>query len=142
MKTANPGRLPANNFDFLRFAFASLVILSHSYPLATGTEDREPLALATHGQLTLGALAVDCFFIISGFLILHSWQSNPAPLDYLRKRVLRIYPAFLIVAALDAFVVTPLFSTSGFQNIDAAFVTRFVLNALRLDPSVPGPAFP
>jgi peptidoglycan/LPS O-acetylase OafA/YrhL len=141
MKTAAPARLPANNFDFLRFAFASLVVLSHSYPLATGTEAQEPLALATRGQLTFGALAVDCFFIISGFLILHSWLSNPTPVDYLRKRVLRIYPAFLVVAVIDAFIVAPLFSTAGFTAVGSDFVTRFVLEALRLDATVPGPAF-
>ena len=49
--------------------------------------------LATGGQLTLGTLAVDCFFIISGFLILHSWLAQPDARRYLTKRVMRIYPA-------------------------------------------------
>ncbi len=137
-----PTSLARNNFDFLRFFFASLVVLSHSYPLATGSEAREPLSLATHGQLTFGALAVDCFFIISGFLILHSWLVQPEPLRYLRKRTLRIYPAFLWVAALDAFVVTPLFSTAGYAAIGSDFYASFVLNALRLLPLTPGPSFP
>jgi peptidoglycan/LPS O-acetylase OafA/YrhL len=141
MTTRLTSPLPTNNFDFLRFAFASLVVLSHSYPLASGSEAREPLMLATRGQLTLGTLAVDCFFIISGFLILHSWLAQPDPLRYLTKRVMRIYPAFLIVATLDAFVVAPVFSTAGYQLVDPQFVARFVLNALRLEALTPGPSF-
>ena len=67
-----------NNFDFLRFFFASLVILPHSFPLGSGNADGEPLIRFTNGQLTLGALAVDCFFVISGFLISQSWCCGTA----------------------------------------------------------------
>ena len=140
--STRPAPLPANNFDFLRFFFASLVVFSHSFPLSSGNELHEPLSLATGGQLTFGTLAVDCFFIISGFLILHSWQAQPDPMRFLAKRVLRIYPAFLIVAALDAFVVAPLFSREGYQTIDGDFVVRFIPDALRLLSITPGSAFP
>jgi peptidoglycan/LPS O-acetylase OafA/YrhL len=58
-----------NNFDSIRMALAVLVIFSHSYPLGTGSEIREPLVLLTHKQVTAGHMAVDLFFIISGFLI-------------------------------------------------------------------------
>jgi len=135
-------RLPANAFDFLRFVLASLVVLSHSYPLSTGTEAHEPLAIATHGQITFGALAVDSFFVISGFLILHSWRSDPRALPFLRKRILRIYPAFLVAAAIDAFIVTPAFSKGGLSVLDGEFVGRFAWNAVRLLAITPGPAFP
>src|SRR5689334_11108413 len=135
-------RLPPNAFDFLRFVLASLVVLSHSYPLATGTEAHEPLALVTHGQITFGALAVDSFFVISGFLILHSWRSDPRPVPFLRKRVLRIYPAFLVAATIDAFIVAPAFSRNGWSVIDGEFVGRFAWNAVRLLAITPGAAFP
>lgn len=36
-----------NNFDFLRLFFASLVIISHSFPLA-GVRDLEPTAKVSH----------------------------------------------------------------------------------------------
>ena len=141
MKLPLRDRLPQNNFDFIRFAFASLVVFSHSVPLGTGSEAAEPFAIASRGQLTFGALAVDCFFIISGFLVLHSWQSRPEAGAFLRKRILRIYPAFLIVAIIDAFVVTPAFSTQGFAGVDASFVARFTAEAARLLAVTPGPAF-
>lgn len=60
-----------NNFDFLRFVAASLVIISHSSAL-TGN-GAEPFALLTKGQETFGGLAVGVFFIISGYLICASY---------------------------------------------------------------------
>ena len=62
------GETGANNFDVLRFALASLVIFSHSFPLLQGDNRREPLSVLTGGQTDLGKLAVDGFFLISGFL--------------------------------------------------------------------------
>ena len=138
-------RTPAhgrNNFDFLRFVLASLVVYSHSFPLATGTEADEPLARMTKGQLTFGSLAVDAFFILSGFLIAQSWISGPRAGDFLKKRVRRIYPGFLVAATLGAFVIGPLFSTAGYAVIDASFVAGFLGKALRLIAVAPGPAFP
>ncbi len=133
------GRL--NNFDFLRFFFALLVVFSHSYPLATGSEAAEPLALFSQGQMTFGALAVDCFFIISGFLITQSWSNRPHVLAFLEKRVRRIYPGFLMAAALGAFVVPALFSAPGVAWLNADLVTRFLANAPRLIAITPHGAF-
>jgi peptidoglycan/LPS O-acetylase OafA/YrhL len=130
-----------NNFDFLRFFFASLVIFSHSYPLGTGTEALEPLALYTHGQMTLGALAVDCFFIISGFLISQSWNADPRIFKFLKKRIRRIYPGFIVASAICAFVLTPLFSNQGSSFITLPFVASFFGHVLRLLDIYPGPAF-
>jgi len=62
-----------NNIDALRLILAVLVLFSHCYPLATGSEQDEPLFVFSRGQLTLGGLAVDCFFILSGYLIVQSW---------------------------------------------------------------------
>ncbi len=78
-----------NNFDFLRLLFASLVIVSHSYIL-TGNTD--PLAWATHNQVSFGGLAVDIFFIMSGYLILNSVKFSHSPQSYLWKRLLRLFP--------------------------------------------------
>lgn len=130
-----------NNFDFLRFLFASLVVFSHSFPLGTGSEDLEPLALFTRRQLTFGSLAVDCFFIISGFLISHSWVSRPRPWLFLQKRIRRIYPGFIAAVLIGAFVITPLFSVAGSTGITFAFVLEFVGKTSRLLQATPGPAF-
>ena len=132
---------PGNNFDFLRFALASLVVLSHSFPLATGTEHDEPLAWLTNGQLTFGALAVDGFFVISGFLVLQSWRRDPRTVPFLRKRILRIYPGFLVAAVLGAFVIAPAYRSLPHPPLDADFVGRFLFDAVRLQADIPWPSF-
>jgi len=47
------------------------------------------------GTQPLGAMAVDGFFLLSGFLIVQSWATDPNLGRFLLKRVLRIYPAFI-----------------------------------------------
>ena len=102
-----------NNIDFLRLVLATLVIWSHSYALLLGDNDREPLYVATGGQRTGGELAVDGFFILSGFLIARSWVSSRGLGDYLRRRVLRIYPGFLMAVAFSVLIAGPLLASNS-----------------------------
>jgi peptidoglycan/LPS O-acetylase OafA/YrhL len=99
-----------NNFDFLRFLAATLVILSHSYVLTGSTF--EPLASATSGFDTLGGLGVSIFFVMSGFLVTQSWAQDPRPRAFFGKRLLRIVPA-LWAAILVVCVLGSLASTLG-----------------------------
>ncbi len=96
-----------NNFDLIRLGAALLVLFSHSFPLL-GRAD-EPLRSFT-GYDTFGTLAVEIFFIISGMLITKSWMDSPRIGGFLRKRVLRIFPAFAVVTLLSVFVLGPLFT--------------------------------
>lgn len=101
----------ANNFDFLRFLFAAIVIFSHSFALC-GVGKSEPLSVLSGGQTYTAEIAVDGFFVISGFLITASWLRRPKWSEYLQKRVLRIYPGFLVVCLLCAFLVGPIGAVS------------------------------
>jgi peptidoglycan/LPS O-acetylase OafA/YrhL len=102
---AYPGTLHGkNSFDLLRLIFASLVLLSHSFELLDGNRGREPLTRVFH-TISFGELAVDFFFILSGFLITMSWDKNPKAFDFLKKRILRIYPAFIIAFLISTVVV-------------------------------------
>lgn len=92
-----------NNFSTLRLVFASAVIFSHSPFILTGDTSREPHI----GRETLGGLAVDGFFLVSGYLIAKSFDQDGNLLDFFRKRILRIYPAFLVNMLLLLFVVAP-----------------------------------
>ena len=76
----------SNNFDLLRLILALLVIYSHSYILGTGFGANEPLSAMTHGQVDWGAIAVDGFFFISGYLITSSYERSKSLFNYLRKR--------------------------------------------------------
>jgi len=96
-----------NNFDFIRLFLAVLVIFSHSYPLGTGSEVAEPFNVLTRHQVTGGHIAVDLFFVISGFLITASFERSTSIGSYLKKRFLRIYPGFIVAMSLAVLVVLP-----------------------------------
>lgn len=87
-----------NNFNLLRVIAATLVLFSHSFVLATGRKDAEPLATAL--GTTPGGIAVDIFFITSGFLVTASLLSRACARDFIRARVLRIYPALAVAILL------------------------------------------
>lgn len=132
-------RFRENNFDFLRLALAVLVILSHSYYLASGNEDAEPLMRASRGQIEMGSVAVNFFFVISGFLITHSWLRARGLRDFLKRRVLRIYPAFVVAMLFCALVVAPIAVSDFPELLTARRLRNFVFQTITLNPfSVPG----
>lgn len=94
-----------NNFDFMRFIAACLVIFSHSMVLSGISFD--PYEVLT-GIEKSGALAVNIFFVISGFLITKSWVSKPEFTHYFKNRILRIIPGLAVTAFFCAFIVGPL----------------------------------
>ncbi len=90
-----------NNFDFLRLLFAALVVVHHCYPLS-GFSEQDPLFEFTHHTLSYSYLGVRGFFIISGYLIFQSLFRSENIVDYLVKRLLRIYPALIVVLIVSA----------------------------------------
>ena len=95
---AERSRSRENNFDVLRLVAASLVLVAHCWAL-TGRGD------PTFVGAGLVALGVPIFFAISGFLIARSWQLDPRPGAFVVKRVLRLWPALLVVLAFCALVL-------------------------------------
>ena len=100
-----------NNFDTLRFLAALSVIFSHAFLIAQGTTANEPLNLLTGNQCMLGLAGVFVFFAISGFLVTQSFEQTRGPWRYLAKRCLRIFPAFIVILVLTAFVLGPVVTT-------------------------------
>lgn len=62
-------------------------------------------------SITFGEMAVDGFFIVSGFLIVQSFQNSRSILDYLEKRCRRIFPAF-ICCSFIVIAISPLLHSS------------------------------
>lgn len=101
-----------NNFNLLRLLAASLVLMTHSFVLSTGRHETEPLW--TSLGITWGSVAVDVFFVTSGFLVTGSLLYRRSLRDFLAARMLRIYPALWVALGLTVVVVGMFFSTLDF----------------------------
>ena len=135
-----PGRVENhhnNALGFFRLLFASLVIISHVAEVADGDRHREILT-KIFGTLSFGELAVTGFFIISGYLISASFLSSASIISYLRKRVVRIYPAFIVAFIICVFLVAPLGGATHFTA--KAYAHEIVRLLALLPPDLP--AFP
>jgi peptidoglycan/LPS O-acetylase OafA/YrhL len=136
--------LSDNRLDLARLLLATAVIFSHSFPLSYGDNSQEPLDFLSQHQKTLGGLAVDCFFAISGFLIVKSWLSSSSMAGYFRKRVLRIHPGY-IVASIFSLVVAVFSCSEPLKYLSELRWRQFVFTFFSLGYGVldaPGLAFP
>jgi peptidoglycan/LPS O-acetylase OafA/YrhL len=122
----------ANNFDFLRLFFALLVLFSHSYVLATGDQSRDPIVTLTRGQEPGGSIAVDSFFIISGFLITASFERSKTLFSYFKKRVFRIYPGFIVAMLVGAVCILPLSGGAFLKKSGGGRLLDFALQTTAL----------
>jgi len=96
-----------NNFNLMRFIAASMVLFGHCYPLS-GSPHQEPLS--QYG-ITFGYLAVDIFFITSGFLVARSLMIRQDIISFATARALRIFPALIVAVLFSVFVVGLAFTT-------------------------------
>lgn len=107
-----------SNFDFLRLFFASLVIVSHSFPLSG---ENELFVSITNGHESLGGLAVNCFFILSGYFIFLSLKRSKTLKNYLWKRFLRLYPALLVLMVFTLIIISCVYTGSNILTENSFF---------------------
>jgi peptidoglycan/LPS O-acetylase OafA/YrhL len=125
----------ANNFDLIRFTLAGIVVLSHIHVLSQDTR------LAFLSRFLSPDIAVKGFFVVSGYLILRSWDGSTGFGDYAAKRARRIYPAYAVIvlccallgALLTTLPVSRYFSLQWLRYLGANLV---FLNFLA--PTLPG----
>ena len=104
-----------NSVNALRLILALLVLASHTLTLAGGVD---PLGEFTGGNVDIGTVAVDGFFVLSGFLIASSFVNSPSVWRYLWRRCLRILPAFWVCLIVSAVVILPLAQVLEYGSID------------------------
>ncbi|MFM6932447.1 MAG: acyltransferase family protein [Novosphingobium sp.] len=125
-----------NAFGFLRLVFASLVIVSHVPQFIDGNPLREPLYALT-GTVGFGGLSVDGFFLISGYLVVASFCSQPTVAAYLARRIARIVPGFVVTCLFCIFVVAPL-SGASWDGIAGSWRGLIATTLTLHEPAIPG----
>jgi peptidoglycan/LPS O-acetylase OafA/YrhL len=126
---AELGDTRENNFDFLRYFMAALVVYAHAFAFVNGHQytGADPLARLTKWQTGFGGLAVECFFIMSGYMILRSWLYSKGALDYFKRRALRILPALTVALLFCSLVVGPIATRTLNEYFTNPYSYRYML---------------
>lgn len=98
----------SDNALLLRLALASLVLFGHAYVMTGVPGAGDFIAHAGWGNgIYTGSLAVDGFFVTSGFLVTGSWLRRRQLWPFLRARALRILPAYVLVLVATVLLIGP-----------------------------------
>lgn len=100
-----------NNFNMIRLLAAFAVIYGHTTAI-TGNGPAD-IFLQYIGYKFIGGVAVDIFFLISGFFITFSALNSNSLKYFFVSRILRIYPALIVCVVLTVFLLGPILSTSN-----------------------------
>jgi len=128
-----------NFFTPLRLIFASLVVIGHAYVVVLGGSEHEPHVFYHY---TFSYIAVNMFFIASGFLVTKSMLYRGDSASFISARALRIYPALIVhmlfVMLLVGPFVTNLPLKEFFSSPDWYLQPLKVLTFLDTDMALPG----
>ena len=94
-----------NFFTPLRLLFALLVVVGHTSVVALRDITAEPFVFFHYN---FSYLAVNLFFIASGFLVTKSMLYRGNIAEYASARILRIYPALIALVFFIMFIIGPL----------------------------------
>jgi len=128
-----------NFFTPLRLIFASLVVLGHAYAVALRDSTLEPQVIYHY---TFSYLAVNLFFIASGFLVTKSMVYRGDTPSFISARVLRIFPALIVHVLFVMLIIGPLATSLSlrefFSHPDWYLQPLKVLTFYNTDMSMPG----
>jgi peptidoglycan/LPS O-acetylase OafA/YrhL len=118
---------------------ATSVLISHCYVIY----DRriEPLAVASGHLETLGGFSVSVFFIISGYLIVSSWEKQRNITRFIINRFLRIFPALIVAILFTSFILGPMATNMPWNTYwDNHLVYQYLKNSILIvnHNSLPG----
>lgn len=128
-----------NFFTPLRLLFAILVVVGHSYGVVLGGSSGEPHVFFHY---TFSYLAVNLFFIASGFLVTKSMLYRGDVAEYSSARLLRIYPALIVHVLFVMLIIGPLATSLAlgeyFTHIDFLKQPFVVLSFISAQMWLPG----
>lgn len=113
-----------NVLDVLRVVAIVMVILSHYY-------NNYP---EVGRRVAWGALGVQLFFIISGFVIYASLENTKNYRDFIVKRFLRLSPAMLICSTIIFVFFSFFYTGEGYVNSKSFY--NYLLANIFLEPAV------
>ena len=119
-----------HNIDYVRFLLAYLVLFQHSFELGGYN-------YPSYHNLFGSKFAVDCFFILSGFLVFQSYDKEPVLKSYLVKRLFRIYPAYIFTILFFIGVFIFVYQSISLQSIQKYFLAQ-ILFTNSICPSISG----
>lgn len=116
----------ANSLNTIRLLLACTVAITHAGEIAYGHQP-------TFGATQLGGMAVDAFFVLSGFLVAASYCRLGSFWRYAWHRFLRVMPAFWLTLVLTAVVVAPALAVLEGRSAASVFTGsdpswRYVMN--------------
>ncbi len=104
----------SNSLDVLRLLLAGTVAVVHTMLLGSGHQPQT-------GSTDLGSLAVDGFFVLSGFLVTASYLRLGSLRRYAWHRALRILPGFWAGLLGTALLVAPLMAVLTGRSATSVF---------------------
>jgi peptidoglycan/LPS O-acetylase OafA/YrhL len=96
-----------NRLTLIRLALATAVLTEHAIIVTQGPLLPPPLAV---NGWSLSYVAVNAFFVLSGFLIADSLERRADVFTYAASRALRLMPALLLLSAAAVFGFGPYFT--------------------------------
>ncbi len=128
-----------NFFTPLRLIFASLVVIGHAYVIVFGGSEYEPHIFYHY---TFSYIAVNMFFIASGFLVTKSMLYRGDSASFIAARGLRIYPALIVHVLFVMCVIGPFVTNlplgEFFSSPDWYLQPLKVLSFYQTEMSMPG----
>jgi len=116
-----------NNFDILRLLLSLTVVIVHLADLSQIDK------LKAFSSYFSSVIAVDSFFIVSGFLIFMSFDKSSSYTQYFLKRVKRIAPAYVSVIIISAIFLYFISTKSFNEYFTLDFIRYIVFNLFTLN---------
>ena len=120
----------SENLHLMRFIAALMVIVFHSFSIATGSETGEWFRTITNNQITMGEFAVAIFFLCGGYLIAMSVEKNHTAKRYLAARIKRLFPSLMFVTVATVIFCSFISTWKPVGYVISSDTWKYLLNAL------------